>query len=334
MLLNNKLRITLSIILIAVFLLTLLFFFDELGGVTDIDSSITPDFFKLASPRSLYQLNWVQGYYLSLFSLSAFLFNLLILAILVISLCKNKSITISSILLLVALTVWAILHSSPFLKNNEFIEAMAQNNYTLIEEKIDNFKDKKEINNEIRMQGFQTTPLNWAVIFGNNKLVSMLLEKGADINLKDGSEKTPIMYACTKYWLKRSVMKTLLEKGASTIWPDGEESYRDIITYSIYNEVPSKYIRYILDTSKKREALLKPLKTKLKTTKLIYSVTSGKVAYCEIFLDYQPSTIVEKDALGNSALDYAKQYQAENTSLIEYLERKEHEWKKRPTDEI
>ncbi|KIN00709.1 hypothetical protein OIDMADRAFT_124708, partial [Oidiodendron maius Zn] len=42
------------------------------------------------------------------------------------------------------------------------------------------------------------TPLHLAALNGRDKIARMLLEKGADIQAKDGDQETPLHLACSK----------------------------------------------------------------------------------------------------------------------------------------
>lgn len=60
--------------------------------------------------------------------------------------------------------------------------------------------------------GTDWTALMCATVYGHASIVHQLLEKGADVNIRNNSNWTPLMYA--RYYGQTSIVQMLLEKGA------------------------------------------------------------------------------------------------------------------------
>ncbi len=63
------------------------------------------------------------------------------------------------------------------------------------------------------MAGYNNTPLKAAVGIGNKEMASLLIDKGADVNIKSGDrEETPLHEAAAKGWPR--IVNLLLKHGA------------------------------------------------------------------------------------------------------------------------
>ena len=63
------------------------------------------------------------------------------------------------------------------------------------------------------------TALYWAVHFGNEELVRLLLDKGADPNLKDEKGRTPLFYASSPGHVVCATAGLQLQRGPSASGP-------------------------------------------------------------------------------------------------------------------
>ena len=93
------------------------------------------------------------------------------------------------------------------LENFVFYEAVKEENLESVFQLL-----KKEINVNIKDRTFGWTPLHWATAHGNLKLISTLLDKGADINAEDNNLWTPLHEAVSNG--NKEVASLLLDKGA------------------------------------------------------------------------------------------------------------------------
>ncbi|MEN9916105.1 MAG: hypothetical protein RLY40_37 [Pseudomonadota bacterium] len=73
---------------------------------------------------------------------------------------------------------------------------------------------------DIKNKYLENTPLHFACLKGNLKIVSMLIKAGAKINIKNYISKKPITYAISENHIR--IVKLLLKQGAII-------SHRDIL---------------------------------------------------------------------------------------------------------
>lgn len=106
--------------------------------------------------------------------------------------------------------------------------AVQQNNYNLVKNIIELMCDfnKKKYFLDVK-DIFGRTPLHSAASKGNEDIISILLEKGADVNALTASGETPIMKAVS--FCNRNAIIKLIEYGADPFirnFVDGEDCYK------------------------------------------------------------------------------------------------------------
>lgn len=106
-----------------------------------------------------------------------------------------------------------------------------------------------------------------AALLGHVEIVEMLLQKGADVNLRSGSGMTALKYAISGNHLP--VVEVLLKYGASTKFPDDKH----IVTYAMEQDKPRIVIK-LLEHEPLRELLINILRDDL--------VTSSNLMYFDI----------------------------------------------------
>lgn len=94
-------------------------------------------------------------------------------------------------------------------EKSAFIKAAAVGHTHAVKEFLENFSSSADVKDE-----FYMTALMWAARNGYEETVTLLVEKGADLNERDFEGWTPLMFAVTSG--QRETVELLLEKGADT----------------------------------------------------------------------------------------------------------------------
>ncbi|WP_395463020.1 ankyrin repeat domain-containing protein [Wolbachia endosymbiont of Cantharis cryptica] len=87
--------------------------------------------------------------------------------------------------------------------------AVAFGNMRIVESLINKMDDDDMVNTKNR---FGSTPLHLAVAWREPEMVSLLIERGADIEAKDNNGKTPLHLAVA--WREPEMVSLLIERGA------------------------------------------------------------------------------------------------------------------------
>lgn len=181
-------------------------------------------------------------------------------------------------------------------------------------------KHKEDINVQDK---HMCTPLFWAIMFDKPDVVQALINKGADICLKDEDGKTPFMKACSMRLsdkpCSKQILEKILEKGKligrlpnvmNSRDKDGNTALLNSITSHVHNDVTEWLIDIGADLNVKDEfgntALLRAITLKnIETAKRL--VSKGAELY-------------HKDELGYTALTKAIAHiDSVDTSLTENI---------------
>lgn len=200
-------------------------------------------------------------------------------------------------------------------KSSHFVSILLEGKSDLKRKQIIKLESNGTLNEELEFHKFRTTPLCWAVLLGDYSTVRELLSKGADVNLKDSFGKTPIMYACSKYWNKKSILSLLLnQKGITISW---DSQHLDIINYAMNKEIPNSLFIFLTSNPKIKDVLL--TKDNKGRSKLMIAAFFDEYEYCKILLEQEPSLKSMKDLQGFTAFDYAKKCHPQSSKLLRIL---------------
>lgn len=90
------------------------------------------------------------------------------------------------------------------------------------------------------------TPLYYAIGKGDNNIVKLLIDKGADVNIPDSYGKTPLMEAADMFDDDDTIIKLLLANGAD---PYHKNNY-GVSAYKILEMPRNESIRYLFPPEK------------------------------------------------------------------------------------
>ncbi len=86
-----------------------------------------------------------------------------------------------------------------------------------------------------------TTPLHYAALYGSTESVRILLEHGADVNLRNKSGATPLLYGAYSF----DKTRLLVEKGADVNVKSAGEMTPLLVAVSVHGNTPA--VRYLID---------------------------------------------------------------------------------------
>jgi ankyrin repeat protein len=142
----------------------------------------------------------------------------------------NRYVIVSFFLF--GLVIWG--HGDP---NRELLLAISQKNFDAVQHAIENKKASlfyRDVN--------KRTPLHWAVIAGDLKIVAYLLYKGADIEAREKNGATPLHFAA--YSKNLDIVKYLIQQNANINATD-YSGWTPLHYYTYYQfEMGVKYLIY------------------------------------------------------------------------------------------
>ncbi|KAK6339354.1 hypothetical protein TWF718_008774 [Orbilia javanica] len=152
----------------------------------------------------------------------------------------------------------------------------------------------------------ERTPLLQTVIQGNEEIVNLLLDSGADMESKDGFGRTPLLWAV--WWGHDKVIKLLLEKGANIEALDNDD--RTPLSWAVWwgNEA---VIRLLLDYGAYLE-----VKDYDGQTPLLWAAMKGHHGMIRLLLE-KGADLDAKDENGRTPLSWAVWW--EDEKVIELL---------------
>ena len=159
------------------------------------------------------------------------------------------------------------------------------------------------------------TPLHLACIYGLHKIVGILLENGASVNVIEGGHgRTPLLEACWKdhfdVWndTNSSIVKMLLENGASV---DTKDRYGETPLHFACNTGNLEFVQMLLDFKADVNATAQFGKTPLHNACL-----SGTLQVIQALLKYQPNV----NAVHTDGGNYTSLIEAASVGQIEIVE--------------
>ncbi|CZR58258.1 uncharacterized protein PAC_08149 [Phialocephala subalpina] len=136
--------------------------------------------------------------------------------------------------------------------------------------------------------GYSQTPLSWAARKGHEAVVKLLLDKGAELETKDGYSQTPLSWAARNG--HEAIVKLLLDKGA------------ELETKDRYSQTPLSWA-----ARKGHEAIVKqcPDAAVYGQTPLWWAAQKGHEAVVKLLLDTGKVDVDAKDEDGSTPLSWA-----------------------------
>lgn len=147
----------------------------------------------------------------------------------------------------------------------------------------------------VRNSPAEDIPIHQAALDGNFSQVSMMLEKGTDVNQQDDDNRTALMYAAFNGHIE--IMKMLMEKGADLNLCDNYGRTALMMASSGTN--PSA-VKLLLDNQADPNLVDK----EEHFTALMYAAAEGQLEVVKILLSYRADPTL-KDIDGDDALIFA-----------------------------
>jgi ankyrin repeat protein len=160
-------------------------------------------------------------------------------------------------------------------------------NITYIGFPINELKDKNKL-----------YPIHYSIIFNNQKILELLINKGSDINLKDGNGNTPLMTAIKQKNYK--IAKFLIEKSQiniNSLNSLGETALHIACNYELEN-----IVELIIQN---KDININVQDYQNKYTPLMYSVALNNFNISSMLLNYPKNNLLIQDSLGSTAFHHA-----------------------------
>jgi len=157
-------------------------------------------------------------------------------------------------------------------------------------------------------------PIHYSIIYNNKKILEFLIEKGCDINLKDGNGNTPLMTAIKLKNYK--ISKLLIENSKININSLnllGESALHFACNYELENIVE------LLLMNKDINVNIQDFQNKY--TPLMISVGLNNFSICNLLCNHNSINLLLQDSFGSTAFHHALIEQT-NDDLIKVLDEK------------
>ncbi len=153
---------------------------------------------------------------------------------------KRRIVIYTSILLLIVITL-ACFILPPLFYPQELLNAAREGHLDVVRNMLDKGVD---INTK---DGWDSTPMMYAAANGHTDIVALLLERGVNINSTSRLERTPLMWAANRG--QDGTVKFLIEKGADIASKDRGGKTALMLAVERNNQSTAELIRSYIDRS-------------------------------------------------------------------------------------